>query len=151
MRTKEMARVSSSKSVSKDVDTPGDKPAKTISNEEVGMIIDCKNLYQKADSKGRNTWVDEYPKDLTAAAENAETAKYALLIRNRKVFDNSRKSLEIDSIVVQSPLLKKSLGVILKGYPGITTSLERLSFSAPFKPFVHRWKKLERHLDVSTH
>ena len=107
-----------------------------------GMISDIKNLYQsKKDDSGRTTWVDTYPNDLAAAAENAESEKYALLIRNRKCY-NGRKSLEIDSIVVQSPLLKTSLGEVLKGYPGVTTTLERLSFNAPFKPFVHRWKNL---------
>ena len=107
-----------------------------------GMIGDIKNLYQsKPDDRGRTSWVDTYPDDLTAAAENAESEKFALLIRNRKCYDG-RKSLEIDSIVVQSPLLKRSLGQVLKGYPGITTSIERLTFAAPFKPFVHRWKSL---------
>ena len=27
-------------------------------------------------------------------------------------------------------------------YPGITTTLDRLTFKAPFQPFVHRWKNL---------
>jgi len=47
--------------------------------------------------------------------------------------------LEIDSIVVQSPLLKKVLGKVLKDYPGVTTNLKRLVFQAPFSPFIHRW------------
>ena len=112
------------------------------SNIKPGMIGDIRNLYQsKPDDRGRTTWVEEYPDDLTKAAENAESAKYALLIRNKKCY-NGRKSLEIDSIVIQSPLLKTSLGQVLKGYPGITTTLDRLTFSAPFKPFVHRWKNL---------
>ena len=114
---------------------------------KVGMISDVKNLYEsKPDARGRTFWVNEIPNDLTAAAEDAESAKYALLIRNRKCF-TGRKSLEIDSIVVQSPLLKSSLGQILKDYPGVTTSLDRLTFSAPFKPFVHRWKTLVRSLE----
>ena len=112
-----------------------------------GMIGNIKNLYQsKPDDCGRTTWVDTYPDDLTAAAENAESEKYALLVRNKKCY-NGRKSLEIDSIVIQSPLLKRALGQILKGYPGITTSLERLTFSSPFKPFVHRWKNLLQALE----
>ncbi|KAL8796535.1 MAG: hypothetical protein Q9195_001209 [Heterodermia aff. obscurata] len=107
-----------------------------------GMISDVKNLYEgKRDNRGRFTWVDTYPDDIEEAAENAETARYALLIRNNKSFD-SRKKFEINSIVVQSPLLKLALATILKDYPGITTTLDRLTFSAPFKPFVHRWSKL---------
>lgn len=120
-----------------DVSEKGKEPA-----VKAGMISEVKNLYQtKPDIRGKSTWVDKYPDDLEAAAENAETARYALLIRNKKCYDG-RKTLQIDSIVVQSPLLKKALGSILKDYPGITTSLERLTFSAPFEPFVHRWSKL---------
>lgn len=116
----------------------------TDTNEESrqakpGMIPDVKNLYQtKPDARGRSTWVAKYPDDIEEAAENAETARYALLLRNKKCYDG-RKKLEIVSIVVQSPLLKGVLGTVLKGYPGITTSLERLTFQAPFEPFVHRW------------
>lgn len=106
-----------------------------------GMIPDVKNLYQtKPDARGKSTWVDKYPDDLEEAAENAETARYALLIRNKKCYDG-RKKLQIDSIIVQSPLLKAILGTVLRNYPGITTSLDRLTFQAPFEPFVHRWSQ----------
>lgn len=112
-----------------------------ISEAKPGMISDVKNLYQtKPDARGKSTWVDKYPDDLEEAAENAETARYPLLIRNKKCYDG-RKKLQIDSIVVQSPLLKVILGTVLKDYPGITTSLDRLTFQAPFEPFVHRWSQ----------
>ncbi|KAG7005153.1 hypothetical protein G7Y79_00021g050200 [Physcia stellaris] len=106
------------------------------------MITDLKNLYEgKPDRRGRSTWVDKYLDDIEEAAEHAETACYALIVRNKKCYD-SRKQLEMDSIIVQSPLLKVALGQILKDYPGITTTLDRLTFEAPFKPFIHRWSKL---------
>ena len=112
------------------------------SEAKPGMISDVKNLYQsKPDDRGRTTWVDTYPDNLEDPAENAESARYALLIRNRKCYDG-RKKLQIDSIVVQSPLLKQVLGKVLKNYPGITTTLDRLTFASPFQPFVHRWKNL---------
>ena len=112
------------------------KPIKT------GMIIDVKNLYEgEPDRRGRSTWVDQYPDDLEEAAENAESARYALLIRNRKCYDG-RKKLEMDSIVIQSPLLKQVLGSVLEDYPGVTTSLGRLTFTPPFEPFVHRWGRM---------
>lgn len=81
------------------------------------MEYDLKNLYQKEDDQGRVTWADKYPEDLDEAAENEITAKFALLVRNKKSFD-SRKKLDIDSIVVQSPLLKKVLTQVLKDYLG---------------------------------
>lgn len=85
--------------------------------KELGMECDIKNLYQKEDARGRTTWTDKIPDDLDEAAENEITARYAILVRNKKSFD-SRKTLEIDSIVVQSPLLKTVLSKVLKDYPG---------------------------------
>lgn len=86
---------------------------------KVGMECDLKNLYQKEDDRGRHTWTDKYPDDLDEAAENEITARYAILVRNKKSFD-SRKKLEIDSIVIQSPLLKNVLSKVLKDYPGMS-------------------------------
>lgn len=82
-----------------------------------GMQCDIKNLYQKEDKRGRCTWTEEYPGGLDEAAENEITARYAILVRNKKSFD-PRKKLEVDSIVIQSPLLKEVLGKVLKDYPG---------------------------------
>lgn len=111
-----------------------------------GMLADIKNLYQKQDKEGQMQWVTEYPDDVIVAAENTETARFAFLVRN-KISSDSRKTLEIDSVIIQSPLLKEALGEILKDYPGITTSLKRLVFKSPFQPFVHRWGKLVQKLD----
>ncbi|KIX03961.1 uncharacterized protein Z518_07514 [Rhinocladiella mackenziei CBS 650.93] len=106
-----------------------------------GSISEAKALYAKKDSDGNYQWVTEEPKDVLDAAENKETARYAFLVRKKKSYD-SRKKYDIDSIIVQSPWLKKCLGVVLEEYPGITTNLERLVFRAPFHPFVHRWTRL---------
>lgn len=148
MTVQEVAPVAATRDVAtKPVNEPSkaDIPAP---GAEPGMITDVKNLYQsKPDNRGKTTWVDTYPDDLEEAAENAETAKYALLLRNSKSYDG-RKKLKIDSIVVQSPLLKDVLGTVLKNYPGITTTLDRLTFQAPFQPFVHRWKNLIEALEV---
>lgn len=73
--------------------------------------------------------------------EDAESAQYALIVRNAKCY-TGRKILSIHSVVVQSESLRKFLGKVLEGYPGVTTTLERLEFSAPFKPLAHRWENL---------
>ncbi|KAI0420248.1 P-loop containing nucleoside triphosphate hydrolase protein [Xylaria grammica] len=103
----------------------------------IGMVCGKKDLYQRLDKHNKVTWTDEHPSGLDEAAEDEETEKYALIIRNKKSED-SRKKLEIDSIIIQSPLLKNVLHNVLKDYPGVTTTLSRLIFSAPFRPFVHR-------------
>ena len=127
----------------------GGKEGSSEDKTPVGMLAEIKNLYQTLDSQGRHQWVTEYPEDAVEAAESAETARFAFLVRNKISYD-SRKTLEIDSIIVQSPLLKKALGVVLEGYPGITTNLQRLVFPAPFQPFVHRWTKLVNVLETTT-
>jgi hypothetical protein len=77
-----------------------------------GMDCHLKNLYQKEDDRGRTTWTEKYPDDVDEAAENEATAKFAILVRKKKSFD-PRKKLEIDSIVVQSPLLQVVLSSII--------------------------------------
>lgn len=142
MTVQEVAPISAAKGIASSLVNRTSNGESSSSAAKSGMITDVKNLYQsKPDNRGKTTWVDTYPDDLEEAAENAETARYALLIRNSKCYDG-RKKLQIDSIVVQSPLLKEALGTVLKNYPGITTSLDRLTFKAPFQPFVHRWKNL---------
>ena len=126
-------------------ETKGDESGKERNepkdNIPTGSLAEIKNLYQKKDKDGQYQWVTEYPDDVVEAAENSETAKFALLVRQKKSYD-SRKKFEIDSVIIQSERLKESLGVVFAGYPGITTNLKRLVFKAPFHPFVHRWSKL---------
>lgn len=115
----------------------------------IGSISYIKSLYQgPEDSEGRAQWLDKYPEDLAEAAENEETEKYALIARKKKCFDG-RKKFDLDSIIVQSPALKKILGRVFDGYPGIFCELNRLVFSAPFNAFVHRWAEFSTELEVA--
>ncbi|KAL4735138.1 P-loop containing nucleoside triphosphate hydrolase protein [Aspergillus similis] len=108
---------------------------------EPGSICEAIQLYQtKPDARGRTSWTQSQPNDLVVPAEDSTTSKYALIVRNQKSY-NPKKSLSIHSVVVQSPLLKKFLANVLDGYPGLTMALDRIEFTAPFKPFVHRWKE----------
>jgi len=84
-----------------------------------------------------DTWTAEEPK-YTEPAEGKHTLGHAIVIRQQKSKD-SRKMYEIHSIVVQSPAIKIALAEILDGYPGVCCNMDRLVFSAPFEPFVHRW------------
>jgi hypothetical protein len=113
-----------------DVKDDADGEAEGVTESiKVGMECDLKHLYQKEDDKGRTSWTDKYPEDLEEAPENEMTARFAILVRNKKSFD-SRKKLEIDSIVVQSPLLKNVLSKVLKDYPGRFYSLRTVCFMA---------------------
>lgn len=109
-----------------------------------GMKTGLKHLYSgKEDKKGRFQWQEEIPEDVGDPVENDETAKWALLVRNVKVYNDPRRVLSIHSIVVQSPLLKTLLAGVLKNYPGVTMGLTRLEFSGKFEPLIHRWAELQ--------
>lgn len=113
--------------------------------EEKGSVTNVKNIYREKDENDEWTWVDEYPKTVKEAAENEETEKFALIVRNQKSTD-SRKKLEAHSIIIQSPWLKTALTHILEDYPGVTCELHRLVFDAPFAPFVHRWASFLKYM-----
>lgn len=120
-----------------------DKEEQEKSNLPVGSVSEVKNIYKSStDKDGEWTWVSKYPEDVEEPAENAVTDTYAVLVRNIKSPDG-RKKLEAHSIVVQSPGLRQVLGeVVLKDYPGVACELDKLEFTAPFHPFVHRWPEL---------
>lgn len=129
------------------LDTPSSPVSSSHCDEEMidpGMHCALKNLYSgKEDKRGRFQWQDTIPEDVGKPVENAETAKYALLVRNVKVYNDPRKTLKVHSILVQSPLLKSLLQKVLKDYPGIALNLKRLELSGRFEPIIHRWTKLQ--------
>ncbi|PSK60389.1 Mitochondrial inner membrane i-AAA protease supercomplex subunit YME1 [Elsinoe australis] len=111
--------------------------------ELVGMNVGLKHLYSgKEDKKGRFQWQTTIPEDVGKPAEDAETQKWALIVRHIKVYNDPSKVLAVHSIVVQSPLLKDLLKGVLKGYPGVTVGLQRLEFGSKFEPLIHRWPQL---------
>ena len=127
------------------VDTPDDTP-----EADPGMITEVKNLYQgKKDSDGKRPWVEQYPDDLDDPVENERSARYALLIRNVKSYEGKRKT-DIDSIIIQSPLIRDALKKVLDNYPGITTGLDRMKIKPNFEAFVHRWPKLRTAIAKAT-
>jgi hypothetical protein len=162
MRASRRDRSPSTSSSSSEEDEPKGKPAANgvkhvVVNGKVqhdtkeeedscdpGMKNGLKHLYSgKEDRKGRFQWQEEIPADIGDPVENDETAKWALLVRNVKVYNDPTRVLSIHSIVVQSPLLKKLLAGVLKGYPGVTVGLNRLEFSGMFEPLIHRWAELQ--------
>ena len=124
------------------------KEGKVRSSSSSAGGLDCavRNLYQ--DKAG--LWTEKIPYHASTSAENETTTGYALIVRNRQALD-SRKKFEIESLVVQSPLLKRALNTIFKDYPGIVTDVDRLEFSSPFQPFVHRWHEFEQATVKETH
>ncbi|KAI2626787.1 P-loop containing nucleoside triphosphate hydrolase protein [Hypoxylon sp. NC1633] len=110
----------------------------------IGTICGTKTLYEgpkRCDCC--INWVEQYPEHIKESNEETSDAKrYAILCRIQKAHEDSTKPLELHSIIIQSPLLKSILGVISTGYPGITTTLEKVKFRAPFWGLFHRWQAL---------
>lgn len=50
----------------------------------------------------------------------------------------------LHSIVIQSSYLKSILGQVFQEYSGITTTLKKLVFKAPFHCFFYEWHRLEK-------
>ena len=103
-------------------------------------------LSGKEDKRGRFQWESKIPEDLGQPAEDAESQKFAIIVRKVKVYNDPTKVLTLHSIVVQSPLLKDLLKEVLAGYPGVTVNLKRLEFSGRFEPLIHRYQELNQAL-----
>ena len=138
--------------------TPGPDTPKTDTFEKekdpalkdatIGSITHIKDLYEgPEDSQGRTQWVDKYPEDVEEPAETEETAKYAFIARKKKCF-SGRKKFDIYSIIINSPGVKRVLEKVFEKYPGITCTLDRLTFKAPFEPFVHRWSEFKSAMEM---
>jgi len=111
-----------------------------------GMICDVKNLWEgKRKCNCCVNWVEEYPEDVKPSPEETQAVqRYALLVRNKKSHGLNGKTMMLSSIVVQSPLLKPLLEDVFEGYDGITATLKKVAFSAPFAPFFYRWDRFKK-------
>ncbi|KAK7973425.1 hypothetical protein PG988_007559 [Apiospora saccharicola] len=88
-------------------------------------------------------WVEEYPSNLrSTVAQESESKRKALVVR-MGVSHGEGKPLALDSIVVQNQHIKDLLGDVFEGYGGITTSLKKLVFRAPFHAFYYRWARFQ--------
>ncbi|KAK8070444.1 hypothetical protein PG997_010647 [Apiospora hydei] len=86
-------------------------------------------------------WVEEYPTDLKSSVEEQpESKRKALVVRMGINHGEGGKPLALDSI---NQHIKDLLGEAFQGYGGITASLNKLVFRAPFHPFFHRWTRFQ--------
>ena len=109
---------------------------------EEGKKCEIQTLYEGAPKcRCCTNWVEEYPDNLRMNIEQEKEIKQkAIIVRMRKSHSDG-KLLELDSVVVQNSSLKQTLSEVFDGYQGITTSLKKLVFKAPFHPFYHRWNR----------
>ena len=109
-----------------------------------GMTLDSKVLYREGKE---DPWGDWSPDDIDMDPEDTQEAKrFALIVRREKRL-GQRSTLVLHSITVQSPLIRKVLGMVFDGYRGITTKLNDLTFNAPFHEFFYRWERFQQQIE----
>ncbi|ORX98026.1 P-loop containing nucleoside triphosphate hydrolase protein [Clohesyomyces aquaticus] len=134
------------------IDVVASLPIRKDTKEElspVGMNCDVKNLWEGEQKCTCCTnWVEEYPEDVKPNPEETEAVqRYALVVRNKKGHSGG-KAMVVNSIVVQSPLLKPLLEEVFEGYEGITAGLKKVIFTKPFAPFFYRWGKFKQAVEA---
>jgi hypothetical protein len=106
---------------------------------EAGMKSEPKRLYPREDGYGNVEWVDEIPKKVMDQAYGYGDAwkEYAVLLRT----DLSAGEQRLNSIVIQSPLLKARLNSFFGEYPSFYIGEGKDAvIEKPFIPFVHCWE-----------
>ena len=123
----------------------GDESAEEAPKVDPGMRSEIRNLYEgKPKCRCCINWVDEIPKDTLAKMKASKRSReYAIVVRHKRDPDALDGELKVDSIVIQSPLLKPVLEKVFKDLPGTVAGLEKLQFAAPFVPFFHRWEEFK--------
>ncbi|KAI8297576.1 ATP-dependent zinc metalloprotease FtsH [Colletotrichum sp. SAR11_240] len=109
---------------------------------DIGQTPEVKEFYRKS---RRDLWEDWAPEKVNLASSASASAKFALIARREvNVEATDDNVLALHSIIVNSPHIKRALGDVFSGYPGISTTLKKLEFKAPFHQFFHRWGALQK-------
>ncbi|OBT87648.1 hypothetical protein VE02_02685 [Pseudogymnoascus sp. 03VT05] len=107
----------------------------------LGMRPETKQLYRPDD---RSTWDEWNPDNIRADAEAGSFAQECALIVRHEPHPSNNNQAALNSITVQSPLIKKVLEGTFEGFEGLNTQLKQLTFKAPFHPFYYRWHRFEK-------
>jgi hypothetical protein len=107
---------------------------------EFGMTIETRNLYRE---NSRTSWEELALDDIGPLSQGTSDSEiFALVVRRERTsIEADDPALQLHSITVQSPILKKLLGPVFADYPGINTNLRKVHFHAPFYEFHYRWKR----------
>ncbi|KAH7163595.1 hypothetical protein B0J13DRAFT_670143 [Dactylonectria estremocensis] len=116
---------------------------------ESGSECDVQTLYEgpREDCYCCKNWVEKYPGNLQDSLEQAnESNKKAFVVRMAKNHQDG-PPLMLDSVIVQSQVIKDLLAEVFHGYGGLTTKRNRLVFRSPFHAFYYRWKRFTEVMD----
>lgn len=95
------------------------------------------------------SWVKEQPDDLKEILKETDEVKQHVVLVRRKHSHQiySHEPLEIDSIVVNSPLIRVALEEIFSDCPEIDMEAQSWTFQAPFELLFHYWDELNEFLE----
>ena len=103
-----------------------------------GMTLEVGELFR---DHPRGSWDEWIPDNVPRNVEKSkEMRKKAFIVRRQR--DPPKPTLELHSIVVHSPLLRRILDRTFTDYEGISTKLKKLQFDAPLHEFYYRWHRL---------
>ncbi|KAH7025491.1 P-loop containing nucleoside triphosphate hydrolase protein [Macrophomina phaseolina] len=127
-----------------EVSHSGHEEQAPIPSDGTGTICEAKSLFERESEDGYSSkWVEEYPEDATEPLEESSAIKaYAILLRYKKGKGERKKAVELDSVVVQSPLLKEFLKRFFSESREVSEAGRTLVFDAPFKEVWFRWEEL---------
>jgi hypothetical protein len=106
----------------------------------LGMRPEIEQLYRPDD---RSTWGEWKPDSIPTDVGAGSYAQECALIVRHEPDPTRNHQVALQSITIQSPLLKKILKITFGGFEGLNTQLKQLTFQAPFHPFYYRWHRFE--------
>ena len=120
------------------------QPPQSDTAVELGMSCEAKSLYEgPSKCECCINWVDKTAEEVEEArAMTTNLHGDAAVLTRQRNGHGGEDPFMLHSVVIQSPLLKKTLQKVLKSYPGISPELNDLTFEAPFVPLFHRWEEL---------
>ncbi|KXS95708.1 hypothetical protein AC578_10765 [Pseudocercospora eumusae] len=108
-----------------------------IKKNEIGLDADIRQLYREDLTKPWQTWKEDAENE---RANHPKNSKYALVVR-RQMSTESDDGLQLHSVTVQSPILRKLLDDVFEGSREVCTTMKDLTFKHPFHEFLHRWDR----------
>ena len=109
-------------------------------NFSPGMRAKIQQLYRPDD---RSPWNESVPEKTATDAEAGSYAQECALIVRREPHPITNQ-IALQSITIQSPLIRKVLDSTFEGFESVNTQLIQLTFKAPFHPFYYCWHRFEK-------
>ncbi|KAK1752903.1 P-loop containing nucleoside triphosphate hydrolase protein [Echria macrotheca] len=92
-------------------------------------------------------WIPEIPPFVDLNPAVAEEPSHPLIVRRRVMRGEGKAQVNIESIEICNPDVRKVLFKVFDGYDGIIPEVKYLILRAPFRQFFWRWEAFENAID----